>query len=95
VHWSLQLWNPWIKLVGAWSRKKGLEFGVGIVFNIKMAASVAWDHFVKVKLAEPGRPIPALAFGWCLTCTPFDAETMKVIADSSAAGTSHEELAGT
>ncbi len=58
-------------------------------------ASVAWDHFTNVKLAEPGRPIPALAFGWCVTCTPFDAETLKVIADASAAGTSHETLAGT
>ncbi len=58
-------------------------------------ASVAWKHFTKVKLAETGRPIPALAFWWCVTCTPFDAETLKVIADASAAGMSHETLADT
>ena len=48
-----------------------------------MAKSVVWEHFTKVKLAEPGRPIPELAFGWYLACTPFDAKALKVIADAS------------
>ncbi len=55
----------------------------------------AWDHFAKVKLAGPGRHIPTLAFGWCLTCATFDSGTIQVIAGASAAGTSHEGHAGT
>ncbi len=43
----------------------------------------------KVKLAKPGRPISAFAFGRCVACTIFDAKTLKVLAGTSAAGTSH------
>ena len=60
-----------------------------------MAASVAWDHFAKVKLAELGHQIPTHALRKCVTCTPYDAEILRVITDASASRTSHETLAGT